>query len=359
MYLIDFIAGLQSQNTPFVSYRLPHSQQPVTLAGGKFIAERKKAGTSCFVLAPFHPHASLPVRFYQPVAELQGWDISIDPKTIASHKTTLASHQITAVSTDFSEYSKQFRGLMKQLKSGRLQKAVLSRVIKTQLGSTLSATALFEKLEKKYPSAFVYLFFDGSGSLWLGATPELLLNTDRKTGRTVALAGTQHIGTLNPDILNWGDKERSEQQFVVEYIKDRLSIAGIKDISIGEARTIAAGKIAHLQTDFSFKLGDGTEPLDLALMLHPTPAVCGMPAQEAFDTIISTEKHDREYYTGFLGPIQNNGQTHLFVNLRCMKIVGTTAVIYVGGGLTAGSELKKEWEETQLKAQTLLAVIQE
>jgi len=95
------------------------------------------------------------------------------------------------------------------------------------------------------------------------------------------------------------------------------------------------------------------------MQLHPTPAVCGLPAMDAKRELLLTEPHERRLYSGFLGPVKNNGSAQLFVNLRCMQIIGKKAYLYAGGGLTIDSELEKEWEETKNKAETMLAVIQE
>ena len=73
---------------------------------------------------------------------------------------------------------------------------------------------------------------------------------------------------------------------------------------------------------------------------------------------MENEGYDREYYTGFLGPIMENGASaSLLVNLRCMKIVGNTARLFVGGGITLDSQPNEEWLETQNKMQTMLQVL--
>ena len=86
--------------------------------------------------------------------------------------------------------------------------------------------------------------------------------------------------------------------------------------------------------------------------MHPTPAVCGLPKEKALDLIYKTEPYDREYYAGYLGMVEKD-TVDFYVNLRCMKIYENTAALFVGGGITANSVAKKEWEETELKAETL------
>jgi len=95
--------------------------------------------------------------------------------------------------------------------------------------------------------------------------------------------------------------------------------------------------------------------------LHPTPAVCGLPKNEAKSFILENENYDRKYYTGFLGELNSdvNGinTSSLYVNLRCMEIAKDEAIIYVGGGITKDSIPEKEWEETVRKTATMKKVL--
>jgi isochorismate synthase len=137
----------------------------------------------------------------------------------------------------------------------------------------------------------------------------------------------------------------------------------LKDRNVGAIErkgpeTVRAGNVMHLQTKYAFKMSAGAGPMkDLIMQLHPTPAVCGLPKEKALRGILSTEKHNREYYAGFCGPLNHGGTTDLFVNLRCMKIFPDKLALYTGGGLTADSDPEKEWEETEMTAATLLSMI--
>ncbi|MFT7281747.1 MAG: isochorismate synthase, partial [Cyclobacteriaceae bacterium] len=89
-------------------------------------------------------------------------------------------------------------------------------------------------------------------------------------------------------------------------------------------------------------------------LLHPTSAVCGMPLQPALNFIKEVEGYERGLYAGFLGPVNFNNLTHLFVNLRCMQIINDQKIrLYAGAGITADSDPNKEFVETQLKMNTL------
>ncbi|NJM80882.1 MAG: hypothetical protein HC854_17015 [Flavobacterium sp.] len=97
--------------------------------------------------------------------------------------------------------------------------------------------------------------------------------------------------------------------------------------------------------------------MNLLNTLHPTPAVCGLPKDKALQYILENENYDRKFYTGFLGEFNTKDTSNLFVNLRCMEIDTTTVNLYVGCGITSGSDPKKEYIETQNKLGTMLKIL--
>ena len=115
--------------------------------------------------------------------------------------------------------------------------------------------------------------------------------------------------------------------------------------------------IGHLKTDFRFSLKDNKGLGDLLKVLHPTPAVCGLPKEEAYRFILQNEGYDRRYYSGFIGWLDPEGRTDIYVNLRCMHIEDEQLTLYAGGGLLASSELNDEWLETEKKLQTIKRLI--
>ena len=209
-----------------------------------------------------------------------------------------------------------------------------------------------------YTNAFVYVWFHPKVGVWFGATPERLVSLESNQFRTMALAGTQVFqGNEQPD---WGEKERQEHQYVVDYIVSQIQnpTNGIilEEFKVSETYTAKAGSLLHLKADIQGTIGDFNLK-ELLKTLHPTPAVCGLPKKEAKDFILQNENYKRSFYTGFLGEMNVNEKTELFVNLRCAELSDNQIVIYVGGGVTADSNPKKEWEETFAKTQTIKKVL--
>ena len=129
---------------------------------------------------------------------------------------------------------------------------------------------------------------------------------------------------------------------------------------IGEegTRTVRAGHLVHLRSDFNFTLPDTNHLGSLLQALHPTPAVCGLPKREAWQFILRNEYAPRRYYSGFAGMLQPTGDTHLYVSLRCMEILQDHCLLYAGGGLLRDSVEQQEWEETEAKMQTMRKLFQ-
>ncbi len=241
------------------------------------------------------------------------------------------------------------------IKNKEFQKVVLSRKEKKEIVD-FDLVTIFKRLLKKYPTAFVYVWFHPKVGLWLGATPETLLKINGINFETMSLAGTQ-VFKENKNVI-WEQKELEEQQFVTDYITEKLSECS--EVKQEPLKTIQAGNLLHLQTKISGKLlGSFSE---LIKKLHPTPAVCGLPKLTSKKFILENENYQREFYTGFLGELNfYNGKmtekSALFVNLRCMKIENKNAYIYVGGGITKDSNPTKEFEETFAKSQVMKSVL--
>ncbi|MBW6497822.1 MAG: isochorismate synthase [Bacteroidales bacterium] len=360
MELSAFINQLLANDQAFVCYRLPEAAEPVCLAGGDFEAlvnlldVQNEEG---FVLVPFHASAEMPPLFYRGGQSYHGWQNEYPDVINKETPKGIKSKKNEFLSVGFQEYARQANHLVKKMRSGSLQKVVLSRIIAEPLSSSFEAGQFFENLCQKYPAAFIYLLNDGRGQCWAGASPEMLLAAEKGSASTMSLAGTLPAKKGGTSDFEWQDKEKEEQNLVTKFIREKLITSGISDFIEAPLETRPAGPVVHLLKQFSFKMPGSLSALELAKNLHPTPAVCGLPADLALKEILSTEDHQRGYYAGFLGPVSNSQTAQLFVNLRCMQIVEKNAVIFVGGGLLTESEVEREWQETETKAETLLSVI--
>lgn len=199
-----------------------------------------------------------------------------------------------------------------------------------------------------YPQTFRHIYFTPSTGCWIGATPEVLLDFDKTTGRfaTMAFAGTRRRGTAT----SWDKKNIGENRFVIDYIAEQLHAEGI-DVETSPLTSVAFGDIEHLCCHITGQ----TSPEKLAVMIdaiNPTPALCGYPKEDAVSDIRSVEQHQRNCYGGFVA-IDDGRRYRAFVNLRCMQIIGDRFCIYAGGGIVADSDAFAELQETEAKSSRL------
>ncbi len=251
-----------------------------------------------------------------------------------------------------SEYISSFNEVEKLIKEGIVEKLVLSKT-KLIAFPNNKYCELYKELVSKYKNAFVYCFYIPEIGFWMGATPEVLLNKTGSDYHTVALAGTKKInGPLKE--VKWGDKEIRELRIIEEYVEDYLKANSI-EFKISETYTSEAGAMCHIKSDIFIS---GELDVDFLInIIHPGPAISGRPKDLAIEHIGRIENHSREYYAGYLGPIQRNGNFDFFVNLRCMKLKKGHGVLYLGGGIIESSNVEDEWNETELKATTIMRVI--
>ncbi|MGE0590021.1 MAG: chorismate-binding protein [Cyclobacteriaceae bacterium] len=247
--------------------------------------------------------------------------------------------------------------------SNAVEKLVPSRSKRIALDSSFDLVNQFGKLCDAYPNAFVSLISTPDTGTWLGASPELIISVDGQMKfRTTAVAGTQRF---DPDTdlraVAWTQKEIEEQALVSRYIINCFKKIRLREFGEHGPKTWKAGNLLHLKTDFEVDMNATNFPQLGSVMLkllHPTSAICGMPREESIEFILQNEGMDRGLYSGYLGPINYKGESNLFVNLRCMQWSNSEAELYAGAGVTIDSIPEAEWEETEMKMNTLLKVIE-
>lgn len=255
-----------------------------------------------------------------------------------------------------------------EIQAGNFQKVVLSRTKSFLLPTPFSIWDSFHTLTETYKSAFVSLVdLPFLGETWIGASPEILVSQNENTGkfRTMSLAGTQSVYApdgkeVTPEEALWRQKEIEEQALVGRYIINCFKKVRIREYDEFGPQTVRAGNLLHLRSDFEVDYKSIHFPQITSVMLdllHPTSAVCGMPKKSSLQFILDNEKHERAFYAGYLGPLNIEGQTDLFVHLRNMRVKNQVATLFAGCGITADSNPEKEWIETELKTQTLSKVL--
>jgi isochorismate synthase len=363
---IELINKLTQTDSCFALYRLPgeESVRLVYQASGQPTLIRSISelnNREGFVFAPFQITDKHPLLLINPEKHLTGWEaigaflstLTINDKENASGEISTHSPQKNTKSTYLAAFDK-FIGA---LQSGRFNKLVLSRCAAIARQTEFSPAEAFLRACAKYPGAFVYLCHTPVSGTWMGSTPEVLLKGGHAAYQTVALAGTRKAKTDCTTATRWDHKNKNEQSLVALYLREVLA-RNAESWSEEKTETLTAGNVVHLKTGFSFAYPSTYKLGDLLQQLHPTPAVCGLPKEEAYRFILNEEGYDREYYSGFTGYLSADNQTDLYVNLRCMKIEAGELKLFAGGGLLPSSSRETEWKETEEKLKTMRGILQ-
>ena len=258
-----------------------------------------------------------------------------------------------------------YRGFIAQcieaIRLKNFEKIVPAREVAYPLPQGFDSITTFLKLSQAYPAAFASMVSTPDTGTWMGASPEILIAQENNTFSTTALAATQpYVEGKELKDTAWTQKEIEEQAMVSRYIINCFKKIRLRDFTEKGPRTVKAGSLLHLKTTFEVDI-EQTNFRELAAvmldLLHPTSAVAGMPKHSAKAFLETHEQLDRQFYSGFLGPVQMEGDSHLYVNLRCMQIDKASAHLYAGAGVTADSIPEQEFLETEMKFQTMLNIL--
>ncbi len=293
----------------------------------------------------------------------QNWLQEVVSKAVVKKvKPHYAKRRIADTSIDRKRFEQLVQTSVQQIEAGSFEKIVPSRSKSIDLPDSFDVLEAFQKLCNAYPNAMVSTISIPTVGTWLGATPELLVSVEEKTiFKTVALAGTKIFEEgVNLKNVTWTQKEIEEQALVSRYIINNFKKIRLREFEEHGPKTVVAGNLMHLKTEFSVDMKATNFPQLGSVMLnllHPTSAVCGMPLEPSLEFLQQHEGYDREFYSGYLGPVNMNNNINIFVNLRCMQLFEGHAIVYAGAGVTVDSVPEHEWEETEMKLNTLLNVI--
>ena len=252
-----------------------------------------------------------------------------------------------------------------------LQKLVLARALRLVADGPMDPLTILHRLIEADPETTGYLT-DLSpaggghlGTVLVGASPELLV---ARTGDQVlcqpfagsaARSADPEADAANGAALAASGKDRHEHQLVVDTMRACLEPL-CADLQVAaEPRLSSTAALWHLNTPIRGTLRHtGTTALDLALALHPTPAVGGVPTAAAVDAIAEVED-GRGFYAGAVGWCDARGDGRWVVAIRGAELSADrlAAQALAGGGIVAESDPDDEVAETTTKFRTILTAL--
>ena len=259
----------------------------------------------------------------------------------------------------YTQWESMVHTVHRQTDAGYIQKVVFARTLAVKFKQRPSLVTAFSHLVERYPDTYRFYFEPSPGHVFLGATPELLLQVKKRQLETIALAGSAPRGkTVDEDLRLGSDlladpKNRREQAIVVERICDDLRPLCSSFQLPEKPHLRRLPNIQHIETPIKAYL---KRPgiLSPAKALHPTPALAGQPRQAAMEMIRQYEPVPRGAYGAPVGWITPEGDGRLAVAIRSGIFQGSVGRLYAGAGLLAESDPQKEWDETALKFRPML-----
>jgi len=374
--LYRLLGSVIADNLSIAIWRMPNQNSSQLFIDFKqnreFEIEELENLSGGFVFAPFHENdkkiylkGELQITFTDSGIKLNPLDTKEEylrwlEKTLKYNSEIRLGNKNNSKSTSKSDYQGWVNAGIQGIMNGEFKKVVPARIlVKDWKGNPIE---IFNNLSRRYPNAFVSLTYTPQAGCWIGATPELLLSVDKnKIFRTASLAGTKAFdNSVKLHNVTWTQKEIEEQAMVSRYIINCFKTIRLREFDEEGPMTIKAGNLVHLKTNFLVDMKN-TNFLNLGStmlrLLHPTSAVCGMPKEAASRFLQKSENFDRGYFSGYLGPVNVEDETSIFVNIRCARLMENNFIIFAGAGVTSYSEAESEWEETELKCKTLLDVM--
>lgn len=250
------------------------------------------------------------------------------------------------------------------IRAGGLRKVVLARRSEVRFDGPIDPVPVLRRLARS-EEEFVFGVRRGDAA-FVGASPETLLRRDGDRLRVEALAGTSRLPAGGDradrlaraaERLYGSGKDLEEHALVVQGIAEALAPFAVRRDLPGWPRVRGLGELAHLSSEIEVELREGVGTAALLGVLHPTPAVGGLPRAGALDLIRELEPVERGWYAGPVGWVRTDGAAELAVGIRSALLRADTAWLYAGAGIVAASEPDAEYRETGDKLGRLLAAL--
>jgi len=261
-----------------------------------------------------------------------------------------------------AEFEAAVRSATARIETGAIAKVVLAREVIVSAAAAHDPAAVFGGMREQFPACFCFCCGTPEAA-FLGASPELLLRRSGAGVSTVALAGSTRRSSdpavddhLGEQLLR-SEKDRREQRIVTERIVRALRPHAVWVQAAEEPEIVGVANIQHLATPVLAQLAEPRSAVELAGLLHPTPAVGGEPWPAAAATIAELEGMDRGWYAAPVGWMDATEDGEFCVALRSGVLRDREAHLFAGVGVVAGSDPAAELAETEVKLQALLPLL--
>ncbi|MDW6003040.1 isochorismate synthase [Vibrio mangrovi] len=264
---------------------------------------------------------------------------------------------------DKNTFEQMVRDALTAMQTRQADKIVLSRLIHVDCHTTPDRQSLFASLNEQNPSGYNFHVPLPDGDSLIGASPELLVRKHGSEFTSMPLAGSakraadsladEQIGRQ----LMSSEKNRHEHQLVIDDIRRCLAPLS-HDLDIPSTPVLSQTPILwHLATRIHGIAPPESNALTLASALHPTPALCGVPQENARQLIEAIEPFERQLFGGIVGWADEEGNGEWVIAIRCGRVSQQQISLFAGAGIVPDSDPEQEWYETGTKLSTMLNVL--
>lgn len=265
---------------------------------------------------------------------------------------------------DARHFQSAVRAALRCVRQGDIRKVVLSRLLDVDVAQPVDCSAVMHNLRVQNPHAYHFSLLLPEGGVLVGASPELLIRKNARRIWSNPLAGSicrhqdpQHDKLQCQQLLD-SHKDQREHRMVVDDIARHLRPLCRQLITPSTPSLLATNTLWHLSSPIEGELCQtDNSVMQLACLLHPTPAMCGTPTAAARQLIAELEPYDRGLFSGIVGWSDEYGDGEWAIIIRSAIIRQQQVRFFAGAGIVEGSDAQKEWEEIAGKLGTMLRAL--
>ena len=281
--------------------------------------------------------------------------LSTDPVTTSADLPVMAS--------DRSVWEASVERALEAIGAGRVAKVVLARTLDVRPRVDIDPITVLGHLWEANRGTHVFLFEPRPGRVVLGAAPETIATLRHGMFHATAVAGSIRPGASEEEQAGLADsllssgKDRAEHRIAVDDMLERLDRVAEGVSAEPEPHVLALPAIQHLESEIRARVHGDTTVLEVLAALHPTPAVCGFPRDQAQELLAQEEGFERGWYAGPVGWFDLEGNGMFAPALRSAVLSEGSWRLYAGAGIVEGSSPGAEWTETAIKLETVLRAL--
>ena len=266
--------------------------------------------------------------------------------------------------TDRGDWERSVEEALEAIRERRVSKVVLARTVDVDLDEPIDAVDVVSHLWDSNRGSHVFMFEPEPKSALVGAAPETVATLRDGVFHATAVAGSIRRGStpreqaeLATQLLA-SEKDRVEQRISLDDMIARLETVGHQIRADPQPHVLTLARIQHLETEIRASVPATVGVLDLLRLLHPTPAVCGLPRDAAMALLADEEPFDRGWYSGPVGWFDAEGNGIFAPALRSGVSAGHGWRLFAGAGIVEGSVPTLEWDETAIKFEPMLGALE-